>query len=78
MNSADHAKKLDDEEKLVHRTLDRAMPKNTVVVPAAGVSVIRFTADNPGNNHVLLRLRTAARRFARDVYSRRSKCKRRV
>ncbi|XP_025200917.1 laccase-6-like isoform X2 [Melanaphis sacchari] len=48
IKSADHAKKLDSDAHLVHRKLDRSVLKNTVVVPAAGVSVVRFIADNPG------------------------------
>ncbi|XP_001946224.1 laccase-7 isoform X1 [Acyrthosiphon pisum] len=48
VKSADHAKKLDSDSHLVHRKLDRSVLKNTVVVPAAGVSVVRFIADNPG------------------------------
>lgn len=50
VKSADHAKKLDSDAHLVHRKLDRSVLKNTVVVPAAGVSVVRFIADNPGND----------------------------
>jgi len=49
VKSADHARKLDDERKLVRRKLDgSAVLKNTVVVPPAGLSVLRFVADNPG------------------------------
>lgn len=48
IQSADHAKKLDGEARLVRRELDRSVLKNTVVVPAAGVSAVRFIADNPG------------------------------
>uniref|UniRef100_A0A2S2NBT2 Laccase-6 n=1 Tax=Schizaphis graminum TaxID=13262 RepID=A0A2S2NBT2_SCHGA len=48
VKSADHAKKLDSNGHLVHRNLDRSVLKNSVVVPAAGVSVVRFIADNPG------------------------------
>jgi len=54
IKSADHAKKLDAEAQLVRRQLDRPVLKNTVVVPAAGVSVVRFIANNPGNNRTLL------------------------
>lgn len=52
VRSAEHAKKLDGEAQLVRRKLDGPVLKNTVVVPAAGVSVVRFVADNPGNNHL--------------------------
>lgn len=55
VKSADHAKKLDSEAQLVHRKLDRPVLKNTIVVPSAGVSVIRFIANNPGNYEFYLR-----------------------
>jgi len=48
VKSADHARKLDAEERLVRRKLNGSVLKNTVVVPAAGLSVLRFIADNPG------------------------------
>jgi len=53
VKSADHAKELDSNAQLVHRQFDRSVLKNTVVVPAAGVSVVRFIADNPGNGQPL-------------------------
>lgn len=56
IKSADHARKLDGEAQLVHRNLNGPVLKNTVVVPTAGVSVIRFIADNPGNDGILLLL----------------------
>lgn len=49
VRSADHARKLDGERKLVRRQLDGSALKNTVVVPPAGLSVLRFVADNPGS-----------------------------
>lgn len=54
VKSADHAKKLDSDAHLVQRKLDGSVLKNTVVVPAAGVSVVRFIADNPGNDEPLI------------------------
>lgn len=49
VKSAEHAKKLDSEGRLLRRKHDGAALKNTIVVPAAGVSAVRFVADNPGN-----------------------------
>lgn len=50
IRSAEHAKKLDTEGRLARRNLDRnPVLKNTVAVPVAGVSIVRFVADNPGN-----------------------------
>ncbi|VVC32694.1 Multicopper oxidase, type 3,Multicopper oxidases, conserved site,Cupredoxin,Multicopper oxidase [Cinara cedri] len=48
VKSAEHAKKLDNEGRLLRRNFEGAALKNTVVVPAAGVSAVRFVADNPG------------------------------
>lgn len=50
IKSADHAKKLDNEAQLVERKLYKSIPKNSVTVPAAGLSVLRFIPDNPGND----------------------------
>lgn len=57
IKSTDQAKKLDNEGQLVRRRLDMPILKNTVVVTAAGVSVVRFIANNPGNDGFLLLVR---------------------
>jgi hypothetical protein len=57
IKSADQAKKLDDEAQLLRRRLDMPVLKNTVVVTAAGVSVVRFIANNPGKDGILLLVR---------------------
>lgn len=54
IKSAEHAKKLDNEGRLLRREFDGAALKNTVIVPAAGVSAVRFVADNSGNYDEIL------------------------
>lgn len=54
VKSSDHAIKLDSEAQLVNRKLDKPVLKNTVVVPAAGVTAVRFIANNPGNDEIPL------------------------
>lgn len=51
LNSVHQARKLDNEGRLLNRNIDNPVLKNSVSVPFAGLSVVRFLADNPGNCH---------------------------
>ncbi|XP_050534932.1 uncharacterized protein LOC126901979 [Daktulosphaira vitifoliae] len=48
LNLIDQIRKLDNDGKLLNRNLNNPVLKNSVSVPFAGVSAIRFLADNPG------------------------------
>ncbi|XP_050436491.1 uncharacterized protein LOC126843171 isoform X2 [Adelges cooleyi] len=48
VRSVEQARKLDKAGKLLIRTLDSSLLKNTFSVPPAGVTAVRFIADNPG------------------------------